>query len=133
MLRGAVFVRQPLAHWSYGRVTLLGDAAHAMQPHQAQGATQAVEDAYVLARCIAQDHADPPRALRRYERIRMRRARDVQASSAAAAAAFYLPDGPEQQERDAGYRTLHETRRWGLRQDVWEYDVRDEFSAQGDR
>ncbi|MBV8998448.1 MAG: FAD-dependent monooxygenase, partial [Solirubrobacterales bacterium] len=52
MLRGAVFVRRPLAHWSFGRVTLLGDAAHAMEPFQAQGAAQAVEDAYVLAECL---------------------------------------------------------------------------------
>ena len=51
-------------HWSYGRVTLLGDAAHAMEPFQAQGAAQAVEDAYVLAECLASSADDPVQALR---------------------------------------------------------------------
>src|SRR5262249_38123523 len=37
------------ANWSYGRVTLLGDAAHPMTPNLGQGACQAVEDAVVLA------------------------------------------------------------------------------------
>ena len=41
-LRGAVFVRRPIEHWSVKRVTLLGDAAHAMEPFQAQGAAQAM-------------------------------------------------------------------------------------------
>ena len=62
-LRGAVFVRSGLEHWSIGRVTLLGDAAHAMEPFQAQGAAQAVEDAYVLATCVAaHDGEGTPRA-----------------------------------------------------------------------
>jgi salicylate hydroxylase len=93
MLRGAVFVRRPLEHWSYGRVTLLGDAAHAMEPFQAQGAAQAVEDAYVIAKCLADQPEDPVGALRRYEIIRMSRAVELQDSSHAAAESFYLPDG----------------------------------------
>ncbi len=103
MLRGAVFVRRPLAQWSYGRVTLLGDAAHAMEPFQAQGAAQAVEDAFVLAECLAGDPDDVPAALRRYESIRMARAGELQSSSHAAAESFYLPDGEEQRRRDAAY------------------------------
>ncbi len=124
MLRGAVFVRRPLEHWSHGRVTLLGDAAHAMEPFQAQGAAQAVEDAYVLAECLAADPADPISALRRYEVIRMNRAGELQTSSHAAAGSFYLPDGEEQRRRDASYATLLETLPWGPRQPIWEYDVR---------
>jgi salicylate hydroxylase len=122
MLRTAVFVRRPLAHWTYGRVTLLGDAAHAMEPFQAQGAAQAVEDAYVLAECLASGH--PADALRRYESLRKQRAGDLQSSSHAAAESFYLPDGPEQRARDESYLTLRETMPWGTRQRIWEHDVR---------
>ncbi len=124
LLRGAVFVRRPLAQWSYGRVTLLGDAAHAMEPFQAQGAAQAVEDAYVLAECLAGEADDVPAALRRYESIRMGRAGELQSSSRAAAESFYLPDGEEQRRRDAAYATLRETLPWGTRQPIWEHDVR---------
>lgn len=124
MLRGAVFVRRPLEHWSFGRVTLLGDAAHAMEPFQAQGAAQAVEDAFVLAECLAADD-DVAAGLRRYEQIRMRRAEELQDSSATAANVFYLADGDEQQQRDARYATLLEDLPFGTRQPIWEYDVRD--------
>lgn len=130
-LRGAVYVRRPLARWSYGRVTLLGDAAHAMEPFQAQGAAQAVEDAYVLAACLADGGRDPVAALRRYERIRMARAEDLQTSSSTAASIFYLPDGAEQQARDEAYRTLRERLPWGTRQPIWEYDVRDALARDG--
>jgi salicylate hydroxylase len=124
-LRGAVFVRRPLAHWLYGRVVLLGDAAHAMEPFQAQGASQAVEDSYVLAECLAAAPDAPDAALARYEGIRMARAEELQASSRAAAGLFYLPDGEEQRARDAAYAALQETQPWGPRQRIWEYDVRD--------
>jgi salicylate hydroxylase len=124
-LRGAVFVRRALEHWTFGRVTLLGDAAHAMEPFQAQGAAQAIEDAYVLGECLAgAASADLPAALRRYEEIRMRRAEEMQDSSRAAADTFYLPDGDLQRERDARYETLLDTLPWGPRQPLWEHDVR---------
>ncbi len=125
LLRGAVFVRRPLEHWSYGRVTLLGDAAHAMEPFQAQGAAQAVEDAYVLTECLGAEPDEPVAALARYEAIRMARAEELQASSHTAANVFYLPDGDEQRARDTAYATLHETQPWGPRQQIWEYDVRE--------
>lgn len=125
MLRGAVFVREPLARWSCGRVALLGDAAHAMEPFQAQGAAQAVEDAYVLAECVARAGDELVDGLRGYESIRMARARELQASAESAANAFYLPDGEEQRARDAGYSRLHETQPWGPRERIWDYDVRD--------
>jgi salicylate hydroxylase len=127
-LRGAVFVRRPIRHWSFDRVTLLGDAAHAMEPFQAQGAAQAVEDAYVLAECLAADE-DVVAALRRYERIRMTRAEELQDSSRAAAESFYLPDGEEQRRRDARFATLLDELPFGTRQPIWEYDVRDSLAA----
>lgn len=124
-LRGAVFVREPLEHWSQGRVALLGDAAHAMEPSQAQGAAQAIEDAYVLAACLADGADDPVGALGRYETIRRERAEQLQASAAAAANVFYLPDGEEQRARDASYLSERESRPYGPRQRIWQYDVRD--------
>lgn len=126
LLRGAVFVRRPLERWTFGRVTLLGDAAHAMEPFQAQGAAQAIEDAYVLGECLdGVGRDDVGAALERYERVRTSRAGALQASSSAAATNFYLDDGAEQRARDEGYRTLHETHPWGFRQGIWDYDVRD--------
>jgi salicylate hydroxylase len=128
VLRGAVYVRRPLEHWTFGRVTLLGDAAHAMEPFQAQGAAQSVEDAYVLGECIGAFPDNAPTALARYEAIRMARAEELQGSAHGAAGEFYLPDGPEQRARDARYADLHEMWPWGLRQAIWEYDVRDTLS-----
>ncbi len=46
--------RDPLARWSFGRATLLGDAAHAMYPIGSNGATQAILDARVLGRCFVE-------------------------------------------------------------------------------
>lgn len=57
--------------WGSGAATLLGDAAHAFPPTQAQGANQALEDAWLLARTLTDPAAD---SLRRYERVRARRA-----------------------------------------------------------
>src|SRR5919112_1565832 len=54
ILRTDVYDRDPLTgSWGQGRVTLLGDAAHPMTPNLGQGASQAIEDAVVLARCLA--------------------------------------------------------------------------------
>ncbi|MBI1362337.1 MAG: monooxygenase [Alphaproteobacteria bacterium] len=68
--RWALFDRNPLPEWSRGRVTLLGDACHPMPPFQAQGAAMAIEDAFVLSRCLVADAGNPVAALRRYETIR---------------------------------------------------------------
>ncbi len=102
--RWALYDREPLATWGVGRVTLLGDAAHAMLPFMAQGACQAIEDAAVLARCLATAHDGAiPDALRRYEDIRAPRVRAVQRASRENATTYHLPDGPAQRERDAHY------------------------------
>ncbi|MFE9446422.1 FAD-dependent monooxygenase [Streptomyces sp. NPDC006602] len=58
--------RDPLPRWTFGNVTLLGDAAHAMYPMGSNGATQSVIDARVLAHALATAD-DIPQALARYE------------------------------------------------------------------
>jgi len=61
--------RDPVERWSFGRVTLAGDAAHPMYPRGSNGAAQAVIDARTLADCLA-GAADPRDALRAYEAVR---------------------------------------------------------------
>jgi salicylate hydroxylase len=128
VLRGAVYVRRALEHWSFGRVTLLGDAAHAMEPFQAQGAAQSVEDAYVLAECVGAAGDDVEAAFARYEQIRTARAEDLQRTSRGAGDSLYLPDGPEQRARDSDFARLAEVQPWGTRQRIWDYDVRHDLA-----
>ena len=98
----ALFDRRPMARWSIGRVTLLGDACHAMLPFMAQGAAQAIEDGATLATCLSQTAAqNVPDALRRYEAFRVPRASRVHSLSEINKMRFHLPDGPAQQARDA--------------------------------
>lgn len=61
--------RNFLTQWGTGRVTLVGDAAHAMLTSLSQGAGSAIEDGYVLAHHLATE-PDPIRALRAYEDAR---------------------------------------------------------------
>ncbi|WP_328548760.1 FAD-dependent monooxygenase [Streptomyces platensis] len=61
--------RDPLPRWSFGRVTLLGDAGHPMFPMGMNGGSRSVVDARVLAWCLAREH-DPVTALRRYDTMR---------------------------------------------------------------
>jgi salicylate hydroxylase len=107
--RWALLDRAPLRSWSRGPVTLLGDAAHPMFPFYGQGAAQAIEDAAVLARCLAglRTHPGDPgaaaRALRRYEELRIPRTTRLQEVSHARAHVNHLPDGPEQEVRDTAF------------------------------
>ena len=61
--------QDPLPRWSFGRVSLLGDAAHPMVPRGSNGAGQAIVDARALADCLCATE-DPVAALRAYEEIR---------------------------------------------------------------
>jgi salicylate hydroxylase len=100
LFRMALYDREPLATWHVGRVVLLGDAAHAMLPYHAQGAAQSVEDAYVLAGCIAAVR-DPVTAIERYEQLRKERAEWVQRFSREAEELFNMSDPIKVQRRDA--------------------------------
>jgi salicylate hydroxylase len=73
----ALYDRDPIPRWTSGRITLLGDAAHAMLPYLGQGACQALEDAAVLATALASEPGDPAAGLARYEAVRRPRASRV--------------------------------------------------------
>jgi 2-polyprenyl-6-methoxyphenol hydroxylase-like FAD-dependent oxidoreductase len=62
--------RDPVSQWTFGRSTLLGDAAHPMYPIGSNGASQAILDARVLAGCIRRHRDDIDEALSRYETVR---------------------------------------------------------------
>ncbi len=85
----ALFDRKPLARWTDGRVALLGDACHPMLPFMAQGAAMAFEDAYVLARCVAENE-DTSEALRWYAALRKPRTTTIQTRARENAAMFHL-------------------------------------------
>ncbi len=87
--RWALFDRAPLAHWSRGRVTLLGDACHPMPPFQAQGAAMAIEDAWALADCLDARRGDHVGALGAYETRRKGRTRKVMRSARANRGIFH--------------------------------------------
>jgi salicylate hydroxylase len=97
----AVLDRPPISRWSYGRVTMLGDACHPMIPFLGQGGAQAIEDAAALTESLRQRGADVVAGLKLYETVRLPRASQIQEGSWANKTRFHLPDGPAQIERDA--------------------------------
>src|SRR5262249_2528014 len=76
-------VRAPMARWTVGRVSLLGDACHSMVPFLAQGANMAIEDGYILARPLTGPDADLAARLLKYESARRERTRRAGEGSAA--------------------------------------------------
>ncbi|MGQ0546652.1 MAG: FAD-dependent monooxygenase [Betaproteobacteria bacterium] len=99
----AIIDRDPLPHWSAGRITLLGDAAHPMLPFLAQGGAMAMEDGYVLAGALRARAGDVPAALQDYESLRRERATQVQLGSRARADICQVISPLAQLRRDFGY------------------------------
>ncbi len=82
-------VRRALTQeWTQKRVSLLGDACHAMFPFLAQGAVMAMEDGLILARCLASE-GRVETALQRYEAARKQRTYAVAEGSSDNAARFH--------------------------------------------
>ncbi len=79
--RWATADRDPIAQWSFGRVTLLGDAAHPMLQYMAQGACMALEDGVTLGQALLRHGGDFGRAFAHYERSRIARTARVVLSS----------------------------------------------------
>ena len=123
----ALMVRAPLERWSVGRVTLLGDAAHSMLPFLAQGAVMAIEDGYVLARCLAA--APVEAALQRYEAARRERTRRTVEGSAANIHRFHnrsLADPEEGRkfiDREWASQRIADRYEWLFRYDATTVDI----------
>jgi salicylate hydroxylase len=82
--------RHPVArYWHGGRAVILGDAAHPTLPFLAQGANMALEDAWVLADCLAR-HDTPEAAFAAYQQARAARCARIVAASTANARAYHL-------------------------------------------
>ena len=97
----AVLDRPPISRWTYGRITMLGDACHPMIPFMGQGGAQAIEDAAAITACLLQCGDDVEAALKLYETVRLPRATQIQNGSWDNKTRFHMPDGPDQEERDA--------------------------------
>lgn len=79
--RWATADREPIGQWTYGRVTLLGDAAHPTTQYMAQGACMAMEDAVTLGEALRVNNNDWPKALDMYQRARVARTARIVLSS----------------------------------------------------
>lgn len=71
-----LYDRPPTQPWSKQNITLLGDAAHPMLPTMGQGACTALEDAYVVAKCL-QEQLNPTAAFQQYEFLRFPRTKAI--------------------------------------------------------
>lgn len=119
-----LFDREPLPRWTNGRLTLLGDAAHAMLPHLGQGANQSIEDAIAVATLLARsDRATVPAALMTYEAVRRPRAVTVQLESRTNGRR-YDSQYEDLSQRDAEIADAGTFRAW-----LYDYDVEKDLAA----
>ncbi|MDA8258704.1 MAG: 3-hydroxybenzoate 6-monooxygenase [Betaproteobacteria bacterium] len=79
--RWATADREPIAQWTYGRATLLGDAAHPTTQYMAQGACMALEDAVTLGEALRVNANDFAKAFELYQRSRVARTARIVLSS----------------------------------------------------
>jgi salicylate hydroxylase len=112
-----LFTRPLTPNWGRGRIQLIGDAAHAMLPNAGQGACQAFEDAYILARWL-EASGDPAEAFGNFRRIRIPRVHGVQRLSLSNARFKHMRDSAAQKASiAAGKGSVHGSSDW-----VWGYD-----------
>jgi salicylate hydroxylase len=112
-----LFTRLLTDNWGRGRIQLIGDAAHAMLPNAGQGAAQAFEDAYILARWLAALPADPFAAMENFRRVRVPRVHAIQRASSNIVRAKhdYAPHG---QDTERAKVDAVDAMAW-----IWGYDV----------
>jgi salicylate hydroxylase len=112
-----LFTRPLTQNWGRGRIQLIGDAAHAMLPNAGQGACQAFEDAYILARWLDACR-DPVEAFANFRRVRIPRVHGVQRLSISNARFKHMRDAAAQKDQiAAGKGSFHGSSEW-----VWGYD-----------
>lgn len=120
-----LFTRPLTQNWGRGRIQLIGDAAHAMLPNAGQGACQAFEDAYILARWLEASR-DPVAAFGNFRRIRIPRVHGVQRLSFSNARFKHMRDSAAVKESIAsGKSSVHGNADW-----VWGYDPIDEWDKE---
>jgi 2-polyprenyl-6-methoxyphenol hydroxylase-like FAD-dependent oxidoreductase len=120
-----LFTRPLTQNWGRGRIQLIGDAAHAMLPNAGQGACQAFEDAYILARWLDACR-DPVEAFANFRRIRIPRVHGVQRLSLSNAQFKHMPDSAAQKEAiTSGKGSVHGSSDW-----VWGYDPMSEWQKE---
>ncbi|MEX2036063.1 MAG: FAD-dependent monooxygenase [Xanthobacteraceae bacterium] len=115
----AVLDRKPIARWTFGQITMLGDSCHPMLPFMGQGGAQAIEDAATITACLLHSGDDLEAALKLYETVRLPRASKVQNGSWENKTRFHMPDGPEQVARDAAMAKGMTD--WSYRSIAWVY------------
>jgi len=112
-----LFTRPLTQNWGRGRIQLIGDAAHAMLPNAGQGACQAFEDSYILARWL-DACPDPVEAFANFRRVRIPRVHGVQRLSISNAKFKHMRDSAARKESIAkGTGSVHGNSDW-----VWGYD-----------
>lgn len=122
--RTALFDRDPLPSWTKGRLTLLGDAAHAMLPHLGQGANQSIEDGMALATILANtDRSTVLAGLLLYERLRRERTAKVQSGARENGLRY------DSFHSDLNLRNAEITAHAGFRRQLYDYDVVPEARA----
>ncbi len=113
-----LFTRPLTTNWGRGRIQLIGDAAHAMLPNVGQGAGQAFEDAYILARWLEQCRGEPIEAFNNFRRVRIPRVHAVQRLSFEAARFKHMRDAAAQKALVASGKGATEAKMdW-----VWDFD-----------
>ena len=116
---------EELPGYVHGRVGLIGDAAHAMLPHQGAGAGQGLEDAWLLARLLADPQvlaSRPQAVLEAYDAIRRPRACRVQRTSWEAGELYELRDPVVADNEQMLGKTLAERFEW-----LWEHDMQSDL------
>jgi len=126
LLKWALMQRDPIPAWTQGRISLLGDAAHATLPFLAQGAVHSIEDGLVLARCLeGVATADVPAALQRYEVARIGRTSKMVRGATANTERFHSRELATEAtaeaylQREWSASPIHDRYHW-----LYEYDAR---------
>lgn len=109
--------------WARGPVALIGDAAHAMLPFAAQGAAMAIEDAAVIADCLAQTPDDSAGAFQRYAALRRPRVAQVKRTTWQSGMIYHLP-APFSLARNIGMKLLGGERLLAQRDSIYRWQLK---------
>jgi len=124
-MKWGLFARPITENWGRGRIQMIGDAAHAMVPSAGQGACQAFEDAYILARWL-KACGEPVEAFANFRRVRIPRVHGVQRLSLSNMRFRHMQDTAKLKEAiDTGKGSVRGNVDW-----VWRYEVVNEWNKE---